>query len=201
LILQLSQRGLAVGAVVAAHLGLLWLLVQIRLSPLPPESPYAPINVLPIQLSPRIRVVPPGPEVRERPPRSLRIETPRPIEPPAESAAITLPPAGLPGVDWQREAQAVARSLAEPPAETARSLDARPSVLTLPENRGYVPRKGDMTPMRPDGSIGLWTTDEIYCEWREPLMNHFETWARSIPPHCYRPARQRPKPRQEFDLP
>jgi hypothetical protein len=199
--LPFSQRGLVVGVVAAAHLGLLWLLVQLRLAPRDPESPYAVIHVLPIQLPPEVRVVPPRPEVRERPPRSPRIEALRPIEPPAESTAITLPPEGQPGVDWQHEAQTVARSLAEPPVETLRSLDSRPNVLTLPERRGDVPKKGDMTPMRPDGSIGLWTTDEIYCEWREPLMNHFETWARSIPPHCYKPARQRPKPSQEFDLP
>jgi hypothetical protein len=199
--LRVSQRGLAVGVVVVAHLGMLLLLVQIRLAPLEEESPYTVIHVLPIRLPTEVRIVPPRPAEREPPPENPRIETPRPSAPPVESTAITLPPEGPPGADWQREAQAVARLRAEPPVETLRSLDSRPDVLTLPENRGYVPKKGDMTPMRPDGSIGLWTTDEIYCEWREPLMNHFEPWARSIPPHCYKRKKQRPKPSQEFDLP
>ncbi|MEY2853393.1 MAG: hypothetical protein RL030_525 [Pseudomonadota bacterium] len=198
--LRVSQRGLAVGVVVVAHLGLLWLLAQIRLASREQASPYAVIHVLPIQHPPEL-TEPPRPDVRERTPRSPRIETPRPIAPPTESTAITLPPAGPPGVDWQREAQAVARLRAEPPVETLRSLDARPNVLTLPENPGHVPKKGDMTPMRPDGTIGVWTTDEIYCESRDLLMNHFEPWARSIPPHCYKRAKQRPKPSQEFDLP
>lgn len=196
-----QRRGLVVGVVAAAHLLLLWVLSQYRPMADDGAPRYPVVLVMPINLPPEVRVVPPEPEVRVVPRRVRRSEAPPPIDPAAGSSAITLPPEAPAGVDWQREAQAVARALAEPPAETARSLDARPKVLTLPENRGYIPKKGDMTPMRPDGSIGLWTTDEIYCEWREPLMNHFETWARSIPPHCYKPARQRPKPSQEFDLP
>lgn len=199
--LRVQRRGLVAGAVVVAHLLLLWLLPQYRPAEESPQPHFPVIDIMPINLPPEVRVVPPEPVDREVPRRATRTDAPRPIGQPAESSAITLPPEAPAGVDWQREAQIVARSLAEPPEQTVRSLDARPKVLTLPENRGYVPKKGDMTPMRPDGSIGLWTTDEIYCEWREPLMNHFETWARSIPPHCYKPARQRPKPRQEFDLP
>lgn len=199
--LRIQRRGLVAGAVAAAHLLLLWVLSQYRPMADNVEPRYPVVLVMPINLPPEVRVVPPEPEVRVVPRRVVRREAPLPIEPPAGSSAITLPREAPAGVDWQREAQVVARSLAEPPVEPVRSFDARPKVLVLPENPGYVPKKGDMTPMRPDGSIGLWTTDEIYCEWREPLMNHFEPWARSIPPHCYKRARQRPKPRQEFDLP
>jgi hypothetical protein len=196
-----TQRGIAVALVAAAHLCLLWLIVRYGASQATEEPPYAVIRVLPINLPPEVRTVLVKPVEHAAPRGSPRIAPPRLDREPARSTAITLPPEGTSGVDWQREAQLVARSRAEPAVATGKSLQTRPSVLPLPPNREYQPKKGDMTPMRPDGSIGLWTTDEIYCEWREPLMNHFEVWASSIPPHCQKRGKQRPATGQEFDVP
>lgn len=188
------------------HAGFIWLLLRHAPGSSRGEPVYVVLRVEPIGLPVDTPQQPAAPDraatvTRARAGRRSPEPPPGPA-PPAIPAgtAITLPP-GTGAIDWEREANIAARSFGASRGEEPRSLDADPKAMRLPARTGQVPRKGDMTPMQPDGSIGLWTTDEIYCVWREPLMNHFEAWARAIPPSCYKPARSRPKPSTEFDLP
>jgi hypothetical protein len=86
------------------------------------------------------------------------------------------------------------------PNDRQRSLDTKPQVLELPVDTAPPHRAGDMI-IGTDGSIGVWTTDKIYCTSHQRLMDHFEPWANSIPPSCAHREQPRRKPMMKDDLP
>lgn len=130
----LARRGL-VGAVVLAHLGGAWALLQVEsvrnavaevaplvvdfVAPPPPPDEPKPPPPPPPPVVPRILPPPPPPviataaPVEQAPPAAMVVPPPEPVAPPAEPVAPPAPPAPPPVV---RSIPATAVSYLEPPA-------------------------------------------------------------------------------------
>ncbi|MDR2215414.1 MAG: hypothetical protein LBE59_06200 [Nevskiaceae bacterium] len=112
------------------------------------------------------------------------------------STAITLPIQTAEPIDWEREATISAKSWAQSQVEKENPLNSRPKVLELPARTGASGRVGEVQ-TSPDGTVGVWTSDDVYCESRHLLIDQFNPMAAYVPPACHKISK--PKPNLSFE--